>query len=313
MGSYIARRTLAAAISLAGVSLMTFLLVFLVPGDPAEMVAQARFGHGVVEWEIEMVRRTEGLDRPLAVQYLKWVSHLLQLDLGHSLINRQPVMSLICSRLPATLLLACSSLLLSLLAGVPAGVIAAVKKGTRLDSVLRIIALAGVSVPGFWLSYLLIIVFALKLKLLPVGGYGTLANLVMPSVVLAAGMAGLTARLLRASLLEVLQQDYIRAAVANGLSNSKILWKYALKNALLPVVTVIGLRVGMLLSGTVIIESIYGWPGLGKLMLDSIYTRDFPVVQGCVLVSAACFILLNTCVELIYAWLDPRIRWGTGR
>ncbi|MEW6662881.1 MAG: nickel ABC transporter permease [Bacillota bacterium] len=312
MGSYLLRRLSAAVASLAGVSFITFLLIFIVPGDPAEMLAQARFGHGVGEREIEMIRSVEGLDQSLIIQYIKWVRHLLDLDFGYSLINRQPVLSLIWSRFPATLLLACSSLLLSLTVAVPAGIISALRKDTWLDTVSRLFALLGLSMPGFWFSYILIIFFALKLKILPVSGYGSFVNLVMPSLALGLGMTGLIARLLRASLLEVLQQDYLKAARANGIRGSKILFKYALKNAMIPVLTVVALQMGFLLSGTVIIESIFGWPGLGKLILDGILTRDFPVVQGCVLFTAVCFIVINTGVDLLYAWLDPRIRWEAG-
>lgn len=312
MGSYLLRRLSAAVVSLVGVSFITFLLIFLVPGDPAEMVAQARFGHEVGEWEIEMIRSVEGLDQPLVVQYFKWVWHSLHLDFGYSLINRQPVLSLVWSRFPATLLLACSSLLLSLIIAVPLGIISALRKDTWLDTVSRLFALGGVSIPGFWFSYILIIFFALNLKILPVSGYGSFVNLIMPSLALGLGMTGLTTRLLRASLLEVLQQDYLKAARANGIRESKILFKYAFKNAMIPVLTVVALQMGFLLSGTVIIESIFGWPGLGKLILDGIFSRDFPVVQGCVLFIAVSFIVINTGVDLIYAWLDPRIRWEAG-
>jgi peptide/nickel transport system permease protein len=313
LGSYMLRRLSAAALSLVGISFITFMLVFLVPGDPAEMVAQARFGHGVGTSEVEMVRSTEGLDQPLAVQYWKWLRHLFNLDFGYSLINQQPVLSLIQSRFPATILLTCTSLLLSLLIAVPAGIISALYKDTWLDLGLRFFAILGVSIPGFWLSYLMIIFFALQLKLLPVSGYGSFSNLIMPSIALGLGMAGLTTRMLRASLLEVLQQDYLNTARAHGIRENKVLFKYALKNAMIPVLTVVALQMGFLLSGTVIIESIFGWPGLGKLILEGIYTRDFPVIQGCVLFIAVCFILINTGVDLVYSWLDPRISWAEER
>ncbi len=309
MGPYLLRRLSVAVVSLVGVSFVTFLLIFLVPGDPAEMVAQARFGHDVGEREIEMVCRLEGLDQPVVFQYIKWVRHLLNLDLGYSLISRQSVLSLIWSRFPATLLLACSSLLLSQIVAVPAGIISALRKDTWLDVVLRLFAIWGVSMPSFWFSYILIIFFALKLRVLPVSGYGSFANLVMPSLALSLGIAGHTARLLRASILEVLQQDYLNTARAIGIRESKIVFKYALKNAMIPVLTSVALQLSFLLSGTVIVESIFGWPGLGKLILDGIFTRDFPVVQGCVLFVAVCFVVINVGVDLLYAWLDPRIRW----
>ncbi|WP_198142493.1 ABC transporter permease [Syntrophaceticus schinkii] len=186
-------------------------------------------------------------------------------------------------------------------------------KDTWLDLGLRFFAILGVSIPGFWLSYLMIIFFALQLKLLPVSGYGSFSNLIMPSIALGLGMAGLTTRMLRASLLEVLQQDYLNTARAHGIRENKVLFKYALKNAMIPVLTVVALQMGFLLSGTVIIESIFGWPGLGKLILEGIYTRDFPVIQGCVLFIAVCFILINTGVDLVYSWLDPRISWAEER
>jgi len=312
MASYLFRRSLVALASLAGATFLTFLLIFLVPGDPAEMVAEARFGHAVGEREVEIVRATEGFHQPLPIQYFRWLRHLLSLDLGYSLINRQPVLELIRSRLPATLLLAFASLLLSLALALPAGLGAALKKDTWLDTFARLLALLGVSIPGFWLSYLLIMFFSLHLKVLPVSGYGGVKALIMPSLALGLGMTGLVARLLRASLLEVQEQEYLWAARANGLRERKILYKYALKNALIPVLTVIGLQLGTLLSGMVIIESIFGWPGLGKLLLDGIFNRDFPVVQGCVLVIAAGFICVNVAVDLLYAWLDPRIRWAPG-
>lgn len=312
MTRYVLRRLLAAVVSLVGVSFITFILIFLVPGDPAEMVAQARFGHEVGEWQIEMVRTMEGLEQPLVIQYLKWMRHLLKLDFGYSLINRQPVLFLIWSRFPATLILAVSSLLLSLTIAVPAGIISALRKDTWVDFGLRFFAIFGVSIPGYWLSYILIIIFALKFKILPVSGYSSLVNLIMPSLALGLGMTGIITRLLRASFLDVLQQDYIKAARANGIRKNKIWFKYALKNAMIPVLTVVALQMGSLLGGTVIIESIFGWPGLGKLVLDGIYSRDFPVVQGCVLFIAVCFILINTGVDMLYAWLDPRISWEAG-
>jgi len=313
MTVYITRRLGLLVIVALGVTVMTFALMNAAPGDPAEMVAIARYGlENLTAEDVERIRISEGLDAPLWVQYGHWLGHILKGDFGRSLVTGDPVGQEIWGRAPATMLLALASLAVSLLIALPAGVIAAARQNSRLDYLTMTGALLGASMPNFWLALLLILLFAVRLGWLPVFGYGGLRHLVLPAVTLGTGLAAVTTRLTRSSMLEVLRQDYITTARAKGLGEGKIISRHALKNAFIPIVTVVGLQLGHLLEGTVIVESIFGWPGLGKLLVDSIYARDFALIQACVLLFAGIFVLINLAVDILYVYLDPRIRYGKG-
>jgi peptide/nickel transport system permease protein len=309
MLKYVLKRLLLVFVVVLGVTVVTFSAMQSAPGDPAEMIAVARYGEDLTQEEIEWVRVTDGLDSPVYIQYLRWLEHVLRLDLGKSLITYEDVLEEILTRFPATLVLAISSLILSLLIALPTGIISAIRKNTIVDNACMTSALLGVSMPNFWLGLLLIWLFALSLGLLPSFGYGGIKHLILPTITLGTSMAAITTRLTRSSMLDVLNQDYIVTAKAKGLDERTILLKHALKNAMLPVITFVGLQLGFLLGGAVIVETIFAWPGIGKLLVDSIYARDFALVQGCVLFIAVIFALSNLAVDILYAYLDPRIRY----
>lgn len=309
MWSYITKRLLLILFVIFGVTLITFSAMYLAPGDPAELIAFARYGQDLSAGQIEAVRAAEGLNSPFYVQYIDWLGHVLRLDFGKSLINSDDILEEILLRLPATAELALASLFLSLLISIPAGILSSLKQNSLLDNTCVFTSLLGVSIPNFWLGLILIWVFALSFRLLPSYGYGSLENLVLPTLTLGTSMAAVTTRLTRASMLEVLNKEYIVTAKAKGLDEKTILLKHALKNALLPVLTFAGMQLGYLLGGTVIVETIFAWPGLGKLLVDSIFARDFAMVQGCVLFIAVLVSLSNLAVDLLYAVLDPRIRY----
>ncbi len=310
MLKYIARRLAMLIIVVLGVTLVTFTMMHLAPGDLAELTAIARFGlENLTAENVEQIRVAEGLDAPLYIQYLRWLGRIVKGDLGRSLVTGDPVQEEILLRLPTTFQLALAALLVSLLIAIPAGIISAVKQYSLLDYLTMTGALLGVSMPNFWLGLLLILFFAVTLKWFPVFGYGGLRHLVLPAVTLGTGMAAITTRLTRSSMLNVLKQDYIVAARSKGLSEGKIISSHALKNSLIPVITIVGLQIGHLLEGTVIVESIFAWPGLGKLLVDSIFARDFSMIQGCVFLFAILFVLVNLLVDISYVYLDPRIRY----
>lgn len=313
MLKYITRRLLLMIIVVLGVTIMTFSIMHVAPGDPAEMIAMSRYGiENLTRDDIEWIRRAEGLDAPVYVQYARWLNHVLHGDFGRSLITGEPVLSEILTRFPATVKLAAAGMMVSLLIAIPAGIISAVKQYSLIDSLSMIVALIGVSMPNFWLGLLLIILFSLYLGVLPVCGYGGIRYIILPAVTLGTGMAAITTRLIRSSMLEVLNQDYITTARAKGLREKSIVARHALKNAFIPVITVIGLQFGHLLEGTVIIETIFAWPGVGKLLVDSIFARDFSLIQGCVLFIAVVFVLVNLVVDISYMYLDPKIRYEKG-
>jgi len=309
MWKYITKRLAMVSIVLMGVTLVAFSAMCLAPGDPAEVIALARYGEDLSASQVETLREAEGLNAPVHVQYLIWLSHLLRLDLGKSLVTSEDILSEIRQKLPATAELAIASLLISLLIALPAGILGALRKNTLLDKSCMFVSLVGVSIPNFWLGLLLIWLFALTLHIFPSFGYGSLKHLVLPALTLGTSMAAVTARLTRASLLEVLGQEYIVAARARGFDEHTILFRHALKNALLPVITFAGMQFGYLLGGAVIVETIFSWPGIGKLLVDSIFARDFSMVQGCVLFIAVLFSLSSLAVDILYAVLDPRIRY----
>jgi ABC-type dipeptide/oligopeptide/nickel transport system permease component len=306
LSAYVLRRLVLAVPTLVGVTLVVFALIRLVPGDPARLV----LGLQASEEEVQRLRVQLGLDQPLPVQYARFLVRLLQGDLGRSVVTGEPVLREIGARLPATVQLAVTSTVVATLAGVAAGVVSATRQYSWWDYAVMTVALFGISLPVFWLGLMLMLLFSVHLRWLPAGGYGTPAHLVLPTVTLAAFSVAIIARMTRSSLLEVLHQDYVRTAWAKGLSSRAVVLRHALKNALIPVVTVIGLQFGGLLGGAILTETVFAWPGMGRLLVGAIVARDYPVVQGTVLVFAALFTLVNLAVDVLYAYVDPRIHSG---
>jgi ABC-type dipeptide/oligopeptide/nickel transport system permease component len=298
------RQIFQAAIVLLNVSLVVFVLVRIVPGDPARLM----LGMEASEEAVQAARAQFGFDRPLYVQYAQFVGGALRGDLGQSVRFRRPVGDLLRESFPATLELALAATVIALLLAVPAGIYAAVHRDGVLDRLLMAGALIGQAMPIFWLGIMLITLFSVKLGWLPTSGRGSLAQLIMPSVTLSTYVMALLARLTRSNMLDVLREQYVRTARAKGLRETVIVHKHALMSAALPIVTVLGLQVGALLSGAVVTETVFNWPGIGTLALRAIQQRDYPVVQGVVLVSAALFVLINGMVDLAYRYLDPRVR-----
>jgi peptide/nickel transport system permease protein len=244
------------------------------------------------------------------MQFGRWLASALQGDLGSSYILKKPVLYLLLLRLPATVILAFSSMIIAILIGVPMGIICAVKENRFIDYLIRIVTLIGVSMPGFWLALLLILAFSVTLKLFPVSGYGDIRHLILPAVALSAYTTAVTLRMVRTGMLDVMNQPYIAFAVSKGLPPRYVITRHALRNAMLPAITVLGLSLGHMLGGAVVIESIFAWPGVGSLLVNSILARDIPVVQGCVLIIVGLFMTINLLVDLLYTYLDPRIRYG---
>ncbi|MEJ5199156.1 MAG: nickel ABC transporter permease [Anaerolineae bacterium] len=306
MFGYFIRRVLALIPTLFGVSVAVFLLLHLVPGDPARMVA----GLDATEADIALIRQDLGLDKSLPEQYLTWLNNLLHGNMGKSTRSRNPVTYEIGLRMPATWQLTAVSITIAVIIGLTAGIIAATRRNSIWDYGSMVAALLGICTPSFWLGLMLMLVFAVQLHWFPTSGRGDWRHLVLPGFTLGAGASAIIARVTRSSLLEVLTQDYIRTATAKGLRPTTVIYRHALKNALIPVVTVVGLEFGYLLAGAVITETVFAYPGIGRLLVDSIGFRDFPVVQGILLILATQFVLINLIVDLIYAWLDPRIHYG---
>jgi ABC-type dipeptide/oligopeptide/nickel transport system permease component len=310
MLTYFLQRLISLPIVLLGVSVVTFALMGLAPGDPAEALLRSQGGEPLPE-AVQALRSELRLDAPAPVRYVRWLGRVLQGDLGTSYRSRSPVAQELASRFPATLQLAVAAMLVALAIALPAGVLSAMRPNSRLDLVARLLALAGNAMPSFWLALLLIMLFAVTLRWLPAVGGGTPAHLVLPALALGLGVAARLTRLLRASLLEVLRADYMRTAYAKGLHERTAVTRHALKNALLPVVTVIGTSFGDLLSGAAIVETIFAWPGIGRYAITAIFLRDYQVIQGCVLYMATAFVLLNFLVDVCYRWLDPRLHFGS--
>jgi len=286
-----------------GVSLAVFALVHL-SGDPVLLMVPTDAPPEVVA----ETRRALGFDRPLPEQFARWIARAVQGDLGVSLRNHRPVAGLIAERMPATVELTVAALVIAVLVAVPAGIVSAVNRGTWIDSLTMVGAVAGQALPVFWLALLLIAFFGVHLRWLPVYGHGTLAHLVLPAVSLSTIVLGRLARLVRSSMLEVLGQDYVRTARAKGLAEPRVLAIHALRNAAIPVVTVLGLQFAQLLGGAVVTETIFAWPGVGRLVVEAIFNRDFPIVQGVVLVVSLIFVVVNLLVDVAYVVIDPRIR-----
>jgi peptide/nickel transport system permease protein len=301
---YLIRRLVLTIPVLVGVATLVFALIHFIPGDPA----QAMLGEGATPDEVHQLRDRLGLNRPLIVQYGSFLKGLVRGDLGVSLRNDQPVTRQILERMPATAELAFASMTVAVLMALPLGIIAAVWRGTAVDVSAMTLSLVGISLPNFWLGPLLAIVFAVELGWLPVGGRGTLAHLVLPAVTLGAALAAILARMTRASLLEELREPYVLAARAKGVSRTRAVLHHAFRNSLIPIVTILGLQFGVVLTGAVITETIFAWPGIGRLLIQSISFRDYPLVQGCVLLIAITYVGVNLLTDLTYSVLDPRIR-----
>jgi len=309
---YLVRRLLLTIPVLFFVSLIVFSLIALIPGDPARIM----LGEEASREALEVLRKEMGLDRPMVVRYLVWMTHVLRGDLGRSVRDGRPVAQTLIQKIPVTAELAATSLFVAWVIAIPTGVLAAWKRRTMIDYGATTVALAGISIPNFWLGIMLIYLLAVNARLLPPSGFvepwvdlgRNLKLMVMPSIVLGTGLAALVMRLLRSSMIEVLSSDYIRTARAKGLADQVMLLRHALKNAMIPVATIMGLQLGGLLGGAVITESIFAVPGVGRLAIESILTRDYPMVQGVVLFAALAVVLSNLLVDLTYALLDPRIR-----
>ncbi len=297
-------RLTSAAVVVLGVVCLVFLLVHLVPGDPVEMM----LGENAQTADREALREALGLDKPIAQQLRTYLYNLGHLDLGTSFSSRRPIAELIAERAPATAELAVAGLLVAVLISFPLGSIAAVRKDTPWDQGAMAFSLLGVSVPNFWMGPVLILVFSLWLGWFPVSGRDGLASLVLPAITLGTALAAVLSRMVRSTLLEVLSEDYIRTARAKGLSERQVVLHHGLRNAMLPIITLLGLQLGTLLGGAVITETVFSWPGLGKLTIDAILRRDYPVVQACVLLISLTYVAVNILTDLAYAWVDPRIR-----
>ena len=296
----------AALVMVLGVCTLVFLLIHLVPGDPVE----AMLGENAQPADREHLRAALGLDRPLVTQYLDYLVRLGRLDLGTSFQDQRLVAVILAERMVPTLELTLAALGLALVLALPLGVLAARHHGDRLDTGAMALSLLGASIPNFWLGPLLILVFSLWLGWTPVSGREGPESLILPALTLGTGMAAILARMVRASVLEVLGEDYVRTARAKGLSEGRVLWGHALRNAWLPILTLVGLQLGGLLGGAVITETVFAWPGVGSLMVEAIQSRDYPVVQACVLLVSLTYVLVNTLTDLVYGWVDPRIQWG---
>lgn len=293
-------------------SVLTFGLGVVAPGDPAEAILSRALGQPPTRDEVEAERRMLGLDRPVPVQYARWLGRAVRGDLGESWGRGVRVSAALAERIPRTLVLALTAAALAVAIGVPAGVVAAARRNSAADHLARLGALVGASVPSYFLGYLLILAFAVTLRALPAFGFGSPAHVVLPAVTLALAPAATLARLTRSAVLETLGEDYVRTGRAKGLRPSAVLFRHALRNALIPIVTVASLTLGYLLGGSVIVEWIFAWPGVGELAVGAIHARDYPLIQGFVLFAAAVYVLLNFSTDVVYAWLDPRIRLQEG-
>jgi ABC-type dipeptide/oligopeptide/nickel transport system permease component len=284
---------------------LVFGLIHIVPGDP---VAQM-LGEGAPQPEIQRLRHDLGLDRPILDQYKAYVVGLLKGDLGVSFRNQEPVAQSIASRYPATIELTIAAIVVSLVLAIPAGVIGAVKRGTLVDKAIGVFSLFGVSLPNFALGPLLILLFSIVWGILPVSGRGGISHLILPAVTMGGALAAITTRIVRSSMLEEIHQDYIRTARAKGLPERVVLFRHALRNGLLPVITILGLQTGALLAGAIITETVFAWPGLGRLTVQAIGARDYPLLQGCILTISLSYIFINLLTDAIYSFVDPRIRY----
>ena len=313
MTQYIARRLLLLPVVLLGVSILVFLVLQLVPGNPAQVIA----GSDAPPETVKAIERELGLDRPLPEQYARYLGNVLQGDLGRSLRSKRPVLDDVMDALPNTIQLTLAAAIITPLIAIPLGVLAAARRGSAVDSALMLGSMLGITAPVFAIALALMWVFGYQLRVFPISGYGGpiwtpsgLRSVALPALTLAVGAVATMARLTRSAMLEVLGQDYVRTARAKGLREWVVLLRHGLNNAMLPIITVIGLQVAYLLSGAVVTETIFAWPGIGRLAVYAIQSRDFPVVQGTVLVISLTFVLVNLIVDILYAFIDPRIHYG---
>lgn len=304
MAAYIARRLLQTVVILLGISFVTFVLLYLIPADPARQIA----GRSATAQTVENIREQLGLNLPFYEQYLRYVTGLVQGDFGRSYLQKTEVATLIASRLPASLVLMAGAITCELIFGLTMGIVAALRRGSRTDDTLMIASFVGVSAPQFVIGILLLYVFAVKLGWFPIGGYGTFAHLVLPSVTLGFLGAGWYSRMMRSSLIEVMRQDFIRTARATGAGRAKVLFRHAMPNAILPVIAMIGIDIGLFMSGIVVVESVFGWPGIGQLAWQAIQRVDIPIIMSVTLVSAFAIVLGNLLADLITPLIDPRIK-----
>ncbi len=305
MTTYIIKRIMLAVPVLIGVIVLVFFMVRLTPGDPAVVLA----GEHATAEQVEAMRAQYNLDKPLHIQLGIFFQDLARGDLGRSTRSRAPVSVELMARLPNTIILMVSAMIIATLVGTITGVISAVKQYTVFDALAMLLALIGISIPVFWLGLMMMIIFSVNLGWFPAAGSGTWSHLVLPSIALATVPTAIISRMTRSSVLEVLRQDYIRTARSKGLHERTVIISHALKNAIIPVITVVGLQAGTLMGGAVLTESVFNWPGLGRLMINSILARDYPVVQGAVLLMAVSFLLINLLVDILYVVFDPRIRF----
>jgi ABC-type dipeptide/oligopeptide/nickel transport system permease component len=290
-----------------GVLLLTFVLVHSIPGDPVEVM----LGESATSADREVLRHNLGLDKPLTIQFFQYVAKVAQGDLGVSTHSKKPIVDLLAERLPATMKLAALALMIAISIGVPLGIVAALKVDRWADNLATVLSLTISAMPHFWLGPLLMMVFALWLGLLPVSGMDASTSIILPALTLGFGLAAILTRMTRASMLEVLHEDFIRTARAKGLPEKTVILKHALRAALLPIVTVLGLQLGSLLAGTVITETVFAWDGIGRLLVESIEKRDYPVTQACVLVIALTYVFVNLLTDIIYTRIDPRVRFSS--
>ena len=305
MFQYIIKRLISTIPVLIGISLLLFFMLRMLPGDPAQVLA----GQMATPEEIENIRHQLGLDRPIYEQYAVYLSRLVRLDLGRSARTQNPVIDEIWARLPNTLLLASVAITLACLFGIPAGIISAVRPYSWVDYLVTLSALFGISMPVFWLGLMLVVLFSIMLKWLPAGGTGSWQHVILPSITLAAFVVAFIARMTRSTLIETLSQDFTTTARSKGLPEKVVIVKHALRNALIPIITVVGLQFGLLLGGAVLTETVFAWPGLGRLIVDSILARDYPMIQGAILIFGLLYVFVNLIIDLVYAFVDPRIRY----
>ncbi|WP_445475004.1 ABC transporter permease [Methanococcoides methylutens] len=313
MYRYVLKRMAFVLITLFAVIALTFFLMNVIPGGTSELILKHTFiglEESATEEQLAQISDRYNLNAPLYIQFIEWIKGgFLEGDLGTSFVYHKPVLHLLMLRLPATIILALSSMTIAVIGGVSLGIYAALRENRFADHLLRFLTLFGVSMPGFWIGLILILLFSVYLKLVPVAGYGSIENLILPALALSIHSLASIMRVTRTSMLETLGEDYIKFATAKGLPVNKIISRHALKNSMLPVVTVLGFQMGAMLGGSVVIEKVFAWPGIGSLLVDSIFARDLPVVQACIIVIVFLFLVVNFVVDLMYVYLDPRIKY----
>lgn len=311
MLSYVIRRTILLGFVMLGITAITFVLMNVLPGDSAEIVAIYRYGvDNLLSQELEVLKKEIGADQPLFLSYFHWLIGLFQLDLGTSMITKQPVVTELSYRIPATLKLGLATFLMIVFTSLPLGILCAKYKDSWLDRFIMTIALVAASLPNFAIGLGLIILFSVTFNFLPIFGTGSFRHYILPTITLGVTIAFITAQVIRTNILETMEEDYILMARTKGISEHLVFWVHALRNALVPVITILGLKLNHIIGGTVIVETIFGWPGVGQLLVQSVAARDLPVIQGIVLFMGFSFVLVNFLVDLAYALIDPRIRYG---